>query len=318
MTSEQTEFEELTPDDFDPEKVNPGGEVFDMSQWSTTPPGVGEGEIHPGALTPDHVNASLERMLEDARPDVPVIDEPPPGTAELLWGIEHEGHRYRTALVRELNGADEEALARLPSSNANYNVMVVDLYLRCAVVQVGPIDVTKDKSALGKLLISDRDILFKEILLTTYGKEREYENVSCQSCGFVVDLFVDVEALVEIRNEREITSDRFVVELRDGTQVLMRYVSGADQMAVFHSTVTTLTTPEANTAFLATCVEKVNGKPVGDPEKWALELGAQDRAKIVAALLDIPAVGFKEVEVPCEKCGNRLPTRIGWADLLPS
>jgi len=319
MTSEQTEYEGLSPDDFDPEKVNPGGEVFDMSQWTETPPGEApEREFHPGAMMPDDINASLERMLEDARPDVPVIDEPPAGTVELLWGIEVQGQRYHTAVVRELNGGDEEVLARLPSGNANFNVMVVDLHLRCAVTQVGPIDVTKNRDVLGQLLITDRDILFKEILITTYGKERTYRDVLCPTCGFAVDLFVDVEALVEINNEREFASDRFAVELRDGTQVLMHYVTGNDQLSVFHSTAKSLTTPEANSAFLATCVEKVNGKAVADPEKWALELGARDRAKIVEALLDIPVVGFKEVEVPCEKCGNRLPTRIGWADLLPN
>jgi hypothetical protein len=319
MTSEQTDLEELSPDDFDPDKINPDGEIFDMSQWSTEPPGTQpEQEMHPGALTPDHVNDSLARMLEDTRPDVPLIADPPAGTVELLWGIERDGHRYKTAIVRELNGGDEEALARLPAGNVNYNVMVVDLHLRCGVVQIGGIDIAKDRNALGELLIFDRDILFKEILLTTYGKQRTYRDVLCPTCGFAVDLYVDVEALVEIRDNREFSSDRFVAELRDGRQVLMRYVSGNDQLGVFQSTTRPLTTAEANSAFLASCVEKVDGKAVANPQEWSRELGAADRATIVEALLAIPSIGFKEVEVPCEKCGERLPTKITWADLLPS
>lgn len=320
MTSEQTEFGAISPDDFDPDKINPDGEIFDMSQWSTEPPSADpvEQEFHPGALTPDHVNDSLARMLEEARPDVPVIDDPPAGTVELLWGIERDGVRYRTAIVRELNGGDEESLARLPVGNVNYNVMVVDLHLRCGVVQIGAIDITKDREALGELLIFDRDILFKEILVTTYGKQRTYRDVLCPTCGFAVDLYVDVDGVVEIRNEREFDSDRFVVELRDGTQVLMHYVSGHDQLGVFQSTTRALNTPEANSAFLAACVEKVDGKAVPDPQKWSRELGAADRSLIVEALLAIPSIGFKEVEVPCEKCGERLPTNITWADLLPS
>ena len=70
-------------------------------------------------------------------------------------------------------------------------------------------------------------------------------------------------------------------------------------------------------AFLAACVVNVDGMVVADPQKWARDLGAADRRNIVEGLLDIPAIGFKEVEVPCEKCGENLPTAFGWADLLP-
>lgn len=294
------------------EVAHPEDEVIDFTQWSTTPPGATE----PMEQTPDELNAALQKMLEPARPDVPVIDDPPPGTVELLWGIERDGHRYRTAIVRELNGSDEEAIARLPSSGPNYNVMVVDVHLRCAVVQIGAVDIEKEREALGELLISDRDILFKEILLTTYGRTRDYEGVSCPTCSFEMDLHVDIEGLIQINNPRTFEDDKFTVTLRDGAQVLMRYVNGKDQMSVFSNTARKLSGPEANTAFIAACVERVDGKAVSDPEKWARELGLTDRRKIVDALLDIPAIGFKEVEVPCEKCGENLPTVFGWADLL--
>lgn len=293
------------------EIVHPEEEVIDFSQWSTTPPDSSE-----APQTPEELNAGLAKMLEGARPDIPVVEDPPSGTVELLWGIQRDGHRYRTAIVRELNGADEEAIARLPSSGANYNTMVVDMHLRCAVVQIGAIDIEKDRDVLGELLISDRDILFKEILLTTYGKTRDYEGVSCPTCGFEMDLHVNIEGLIETRNPRTFEDDKFTVVLRGGEQVLMRYVNGKDQMSVFHNAAKPLSTPEANSRFLSSCVERVDGKPVSDPEKWALALGVADRRKIVDALLDIPALGFKEVEVPCEKCGENLPTVFGWADLL--
>jgi hypothetical protein len=304
MTSEQTEI-----------PVNPEDEIFDMSKWSTTPPGLAATDDE---SSPETKNDALRQMLEPARPGIPVIDDPPPGTAELLWGIERDGRRYRTALVRELTGADEEAIARLPSGSPNFNVMVVDLHLRCAVTQIGVVDVEQDKDVLGELLISDRDILFKEVLLTTYGKTREYENVACPTCGFEMDLHIDIEGLIEVRNPKTFESDKFTVTLRDGKQVLMRFVNGKDQISVFHSGSKRLTAPEANTAFLAACVERVDGKAVADPEAWALGLGIADRRILVDSLLDIPAIGFKEVEVPCDKCGENLPTVFGWADLLPS
>ena len=113
---------------------------------------------------------------------------------------------------------------------------------------------------LGELLICDRDILFKEILLTTYGRTRDYEGVPCPTCGFEMDLHVDIEGLIEVTNPRTFDSDKFTVELRDGGQVLMRYVTGNDQMSVFRNTSRRMSTPEANTAFIAACVEKVDGK----------------------------------------------------------
>ena len=80
---------------------------------------------------------------EQAKPDVPVIDEPPEGASVLLWGIEHEGQRYRSAFVSELTGADEEAIARLPRNGTNFSIMVVDMHLRRAVDRIGPLDVAE-------------------------------------------------------------------------------------------------------------------------------------------------------------------------------
>jgi hypothetical protein len=132
-----------------------------------------------------------------------------------------------------------------------------------------------------------------------------------------MDLHVDIDALIEVSNVREFDSGNFVVILRNGTSVLMRNVTGNDQLSVFRNTTRAMSTAEANTAFIAACVEKVDGKAVPDPEKWARGLGILDRKKITNALLDIPAIGFKEVEVPCTNCGKNLPTVFGWADLLP-
>ena len=293
------------------------GEILDMSQWSNTPPDQ-RGDADPAA--PDQLNAAAQQFYAQSKPDVPVIDDPPEGAAHLLWGVEHDGKRYRSAYVSELTGADEEAIARLPRSATNYNVVVVDIHLRRAVKQIGPVSADSDdfEKLLGELLVSDRDILFKEILLATYGKVRDYENVPCPTCGFEMDLHIDIEGLIEVTNDRVFDSDRFTVELRNGSPVVMRYTRGKDQLAVFHDGGRVLSTPEANSGFIAACVITVDGKIVPDPEQWARNLGAADRRKIVTALLDVPAIGFKEVEVPCGKCGENLPTVFGWADLLPS
>lgn len=316
MTDQQTDQPPGPPPEVGYEDMKPTGDFINWDEWSETPPGADEEISEP---TPENLNAGLAKMLEGTRPDVPVIEEPPSGHCTLLLGIEHQGVRYRSAVVRELNGTDEEAIARLPRNSANYSVLIVDLHLRRAVTQIGPVDVTKNPEVLGDLIVSDRDILFKEILLATYGTERDYERVVCPTCQFEMSLNVDIEGLIEITNPKSaFTSDRFVVELRDKRKVLMRYVTGKDQLAVFESVSRTPSSAEANTAFIAHCLVKVDNEIVADPEEWSRQLGIVDRRKIVDALLDVPAIGFKEVEVPCNKCGENLPTAFGWADLLPN
>src|SRR5262245_62972929 len=102
------------------EDLQPTGDFINFDEYTTTPPGLQEGPE--GEPSPEDLNAGLTRMLEGTRPDVPVIDEPPDGHTTLLLGIEHQGVRYRSAVVKELNGSDEEAISRLPRNNANFSV----------------------------------------------------------------------------------------------------------------------------------------------------------------------------------------------------
>ena len=248
------------------EVIQLGDEVLDLSQWSTTPPGA-DGNGDP--------NAAASNFYEQAKPDVPVIDEPPEGASVLLWGIEHEGQRYRSAFVSELTGADEEAIARLPRNGTNFSIMVVDMHLRRAVDRIGPLDVADHPDILGELLISDRDILFKEILLATYGSTREYDEVICPTCGFEMQMRIDIAALIKVTKQRTFDSDRFTRTMRNGEQVVMRYARGKDQLSIYHDNRRELSVPEANTGFLAACVVNVDGEVVADPR----EVGTRPRRR---------------------------------------
>lgn len=105
------------------------------------------------------------------------------------------------AEVRELNGADEEAMARLNDQSPSYFTDLVDIVIRRATTLVGDHSVSPANGAklLGELLVADRDLLFKEIILATFGNERSYEGTECPHCGGENDVFIDVPGLIEVK-----------------------------------------------------------------------------------------------------------------------
>jgi hypothetical protein len=258
-----------------------------------------------------------------SEPDVPQIDPPSTGLLTLMWGVPGEGDetaetRNTRAEVRELNGADEEAIARLKESSPSFFTDLVDVVLRRAVETVGDTAITpvNGMDVLGDLLVADREILFKEILLATFGSERSYENVECPECSGLNDIAIDVEGLTKVTHFDG--DPRIEVTLRDGRKLAIHYPLGKDQKFVYGAKEET-SGPGYNTRMIARCVDTVNAEPFFGEQsalKFALELGMADRRKIVTALASGPSVKFREVEVPCTECGEAIPFVFGWADLL--
>lgn len=259
---------------------------------------------------------ALAAFTEATKPDEPEIDMPRPGHVHLLHGLKIDGVRYYDAQVRELTGADEEAIAKLPGDAWNFGILQTDLVIRRATESLGPLEVSSDPTRLLDLIIGDRDLLFKEILLSTAGSQQEYRNVQCTQCQTEHDLEVNFEdLLVDPTMPDGVNPDRIEVTLRDGTEVTLRWPTGKDQMAVYQGNVP-MTQPEVNTKMLARCVLTVSGKVEPDPMEWARDLGVGDRRILLAEMAKMPVVSFKEDEVPCTSCGTPLPVSFGWASLL--
>lgn len=253
-----------------------------------------------------------------SEPDIPQIEPPGSGNVTLMWGVAgEEGERLTRAEVRELNGADEEAMAKLRPNSPSYYTDLVDTVLRRAVELVGDTAILPSNAAslLGDLIVADRELLFKEIILATFGTERSYEGVRCPACDEANDIEVDIEGIIDVT---ELKGEPVTqVTLRDGRKVDLHFPLGKDQKFVYD---TKEETSQAgyNTRMIARCIDAVDDRPLREHEshKFALELGMADRRKIVTALAGGPSVKFKEVEVPCTECGEAIPFAFGWADLL--
>jgi hypothetical protein len=272
-------------------------------------------------LDPENFNESerasfAAAFAEAGRPEAPFIEAPNPGVAMLSYGVEIDGERRKLVTVRELNGSDEEALARLdPSKGDQYYVLLMDLIIKRATESIG--GVTPSPADLGQLLMGDRDIIFLEIILATTGEEKSYDEVKCPDCGAVFDAHVGVRGVVEVHRLEEDGDPYVDVELRDGSMVRLRYPNGEDQMSLFQGKdVAKKNSSERNTLLLGRCIDTVDGKAIRNAVDFARNLGMADRRTLMDTLGDGPRVEFKEVEVPCPECGSELPFKLSWAELL--
>jgi hypothetical protein len=273
-------------------------------------------EVEPAEFTDSERDSFAAAFTEAGRPDIPLIDLPNPGVATLSYGVEIDGERRKLVTVRELNGSDEEALARLdPSKGDQYYVLLMDLIIKRATESIGGVAPTP--SDLSQLLMGDRDIIFLEIILATTGEEKEYVDVKCPECGETFNAHVPIRGVVVIHRLEEDNEPYVDVTLRDGSIVHLRYPNGEDQMSLFQGKeVANRNTSERNTLLLGRCIDHVDGKTIRNTTEYARNLGMADRRTLVDALGEGPRVEFKEVEVPCPECSIELPFKLSWADLL--
>lgn len=250
--------------------------------------------------------SALDAAMSDP---VPQIAAPPDPIVELYVGVsDPSGDWQKTAVVRELTGADEEALAAFEAKGGIGYADYMSFLLRRAVESVGNINVKQDPSVIDNLIIGDRDKLFMAIVEATYGNMREYQ-VDCTHCGQSNDVFVDISTFPE-KPLKNGVGPKVSTTLKDGTVVEFRLPNGADSLEALKAG---KTVAEQNTFLLSRCVTNVSG----NTSIWAKELGMADRSKLIKTLLDAqPGPEIGEVEAQCADCNNTFAIMLDWASLL--
>lgn len=255
---------------------------------------------------------SIAALVNQASADpLPLIDAPPSGVTQLMRGIEVGDTWLTEAEVRELNGDDEEALARF-DLNKEAASSFFALLLGRAVVRIG--DMKPDADVINDLIIGDRDLLFLRIIEATYGRKREFE-LKCPECNENNTVVIDLRDDFPLRHtDIDPKAERHEVTLRNGDIVQLRLPTGRDQRVLHARKVKTAA--EGNTTLLAECVEAVNGKPPANNLAWARSLGVVDRRKLVEFFRNAPGPQMEEVTVPCASCSFVMNVPVDWADLL--
>jgi hypothetical protein len=247
---------------------------------------------------------------------VPTMSDPSPNHVELMRGIKQStdsGDVWHTdAVVRELNGADEEFLAALEKKKGlTYSEYMSGLLSR-AVLTIGDLDVSKSPAIVDKLILGDRDMLYMGIMRATYGDTREIRT-TCTSCGTSNDVVLDLDEDFPIRYPDFDVKDGMKVKTSQGISTL-RLPNGEDTVYVQKNS---KNDAELNTLMLARCSVWDDDNAPEDAEKWAKELNLADRKKLINALLKVdigPKMG--EVETQCASCEKDMPILLDWVSLL--
>lgn len=251
------------------------------------------------ASTANTINAAMQDP-------VPYIGAAPDTVVSLLKGINGD----KTAIVREMTGADEEFLASLEARSTLPYQEYLSSLLKRTVLSIGDIDVHRNPDIIDNLIVGDRDILFLSVVKATYGKIRKF-NMTCPYCNTEHDLTVNIEEDFPIEGTEEDADRPIEVTLRNGTTYRFHLPTGGDTKYVAKKG---KNVAEQNTMMIGRCLES---EDIQNKEQWARNLNIGDRSAIISALLSIkigPKAG--EVNDPCPSCGEQLVMPLDWVSLL--
>jgi hypothetical protein len=259
---------------------------------------------------PQLVNQIAEEALSDQvgsqEPVRRKAPTPPDTTVELVAGLMDPFEGFiSTAEVRELTGADEEAIAK--AADIGRALMLI---LERAVVRLG--DKPAEKDVLDMLLAGDREMLLLAIRRVTFGDEVIFEGPLCSKCPdqtqtLTVGLNTDVKL-------KKLESDKtFNITCKVGT-VEVSLPTGHTQKSLVNSN--NKTAAELDTIVLKSCVKSINGIPLIDGDE-VRNLGIKDRRDILKAISDRnPGPQLDEITKPCQFCGSEVPLPLTLASLF--
>jgi hypothetical protein len=253
--------------------------------------------------------SSANQAIEDPAPR---MNTAPPTSVKLMRGVYHDGEWLQNAIIRELNGEDEEAIVSLTTKSDLVYSDYMSALLKRAVVSIDDISIAQNPTLIDTLIIGDRDLLFIGAMRATYGRFREME-VTCGNCASTNFVTLNLDEDFSFDFPKHDCTQPIEVELRDGSVIKMHYPTGGDSSYVAKKA---KTTAEQNTIMLARCTEWGDDQP-SNLEQWAKHLGVSDRSKLVRALTNTPpGPKMEEVKTQCAKCDEELLIIMDWVSLL--
>lgn len=259
--------------------------------------------------------AEIQSVVAEAQKvDMPVIDIPPRDLVQLPGGLFHKNRLYQTAEVKELNGHDEEVLARASQAQVFNPYYFMDKILKCGVTQIGDASPADTEKLLGELLIGDREMLILEIRRATYGDNLELPGWQCPSCSNSADLEmqlddIPISKVTDIQDELE-----FDVKLKKGATAHVKLANGNDLLAIYEKQ--ELTTAQRETILLSRCVDYITDASgfesyMAARPSMALEMSMPDRHAILKELDERqPGPKYNKIDFTCETCGKETQLRV--------
>ena len=255
-------------------------------------------------------NKLLEQFAKKAmeEPEVQIKTKAPSEPEVKLPGglIEKGGDILKTAEVKELTGADEEAIARAGSVSKSASVL-----LQRGLVKLGSREATRED--LDDLLSGDRDAILLGIRRVTFGDSLKVD-AKCPNCSTDQSCIIDLVDDVPVKTLEDPVRDRtWIVETNSGP-VAVGLPTGTVQKKLIENS--DKTSAEMNTILLSGCIFSVNDRP-SSGASTALALGISDRQKIVDSIIERnPGPRLGEVKKACQACGEDIALPLSLLDLF--
>ena len=244
---------------------------------------------------------------EDNPEITPEILLPSDTTVELPGGyITPAGEVIRTAEVRELNGKDEEAIAK--TNNIGKALMLI---LQRAVVKIG--DEPATEKMLDSLLTGDRETLMLGILKATFGATPTIASY-CSGCDEFKEIQVDLNNDVKFKMLADSINDRvFTVKGKAG-DIVVQLPTGITQKELINNAEKSVA--ELNTMMLENTVTSINGSPVYSKIQ-VQNLSIVDRRKLVDEISERnPGPQWADTTVVCPDCEGEVTVSINLGTLF--
>ena len=252
------------------------------------------------------VQQYANKVMEE--PEQAITTRAPSDSEVTLPGgyILPNGELVIKAEVKELTGADEEAISKAGSTAKSLNVL-----LQRGLVKLGDKEVSKED--LDALLSGDRDAILLGIRKATFGKSLTF-NIRCTSCSQEQSSDINLDEDIPVKRLADPVADRvWEVQTSQGT-VHLALPNGITQKKLMDNL--DKTSSEVNTMLLAGCILSINGAPsIG--ASTALSLGMADRSKIIDDIIERnPGPRLGEVKKVCKACGEDIHLPLSLLDLF--
>jgi len=245
-------------------------------------------------------------------PESPIIaPRPPVDELELPCGwFDRDGKLNKKLRIREMNGADEEELAKPYQRSV---VAFIDTIVkRCVVDMAG---FPPDPRKLDELLIGDRDAIVIGVRVLTFGPTMDVP-VRCPNCEHLftveLDLTKDIKTQVLPGDAKQRTRD---VKLPRGEIAKVNLMNGATQKAAYDTT-EDINDSERTSIMLKECVYSIDGQEIMSIEQIR-KLGSGSRRALVK-FLEENTCGprWTEVAQECPNCQATNPLTLSLVALF--
>ena len=243
----------------------------------------------------------------EKEPEVPVETKAPSDSTISLPGgyVTASNEVVTTAEVRELTGADEEAISKSGSISKSLQTL-----LERGLVKIGNEEVTR--THLDNLLSGDRDAILLGIRRVTFGETFDLL-IRCPQCDDQQDCSIHLVDDVPVRSLKTPNDRTWEIKTKTG-KVTVTLPTGSVQKKLMDNM--EKTSAEINTLLLANCIISQNDSPVIGSQV-ALNLGMADRTKIIDEILERnPGPRLGEVKKACKACGESIDLPLGLTDLF--